>query len=122
MAGFKSILSDIGRGLKKFFDVAVKVAEVATPFVDVAFPGIGALYTATVAAAAQAEAAAVAAGQQNGTGPQKLAMVVSAIEKQFNDYATANGIPNVTAAMIENWVNAVVASLNAIPATRQQAA
>lgn len=121
MAGFKSILSDIGRGLKKFFDVAVKAAEVATPFVDVAFPGIGGLYTATVAAAAQAEAAAVAAGQQNGSGPQKLAMVVSAIEKQFNDYAAVNGISNVTVSMIENWVNAVVASLNAIPAAQQQA-
>lgn len=114
-------MSDIGRGLKKFFDVAVKAAEVATPFVDVAFPGIGGLYTATVAAAAQAEAAAVAAGQQNGSGPQKLAMVVSAIEKQFNDYAAVNGISNVTVSMIENWVNAVVASLNAIPAAQQQA-
>lgn len=121
MAIFKSILGDIGRGLRKFFDVAVKAAEVATPFVDVAFPGIGGLYTATVAAAAQAEAAAVAAGQQNGSGPQKLAMVVSAIEKQFNDYAAVNGISNVTVSMIENWVNAVVASLNAIPAAQQQA-
>lgn len=118
MASFKSILGDIGNGLKKFFGIAVSAAEVATPFVDVAFPGIGALYTATVAAAAQAEAAALAAGQQSGTGPQKLAMVVSAIEKQFNDYAAANGISNVTVTMVENWINAVVASLNAIPAAR----
>jgi len=121
MASFKSILSDIGSGLKKFFGVALEVAQVATPFVDVAFPGIGTLYTATVAAAAQAEAAAVAAGQQNGTGPQKLAMVVAAVEKQFQDYAAANGISSVTVKTIENWVNAVVASLNAIPAAESAA-
>lgn len=116
MPNFKTILSDIGNGLKKFFGVAVVAAQVATPLVDAAFPGIAPLYTATVAAAAQAEAAAVAAGQQSGTGPQKLAMVVSAIEKQFNDFAAANGISNVQTSTIENWVNAVVASLNAIPA------
>ena len=118
MASFKSILSDIGSGLKKFFGMAVEAAQVAAPFVDVAFPGIGTLYTATVAAAAQAEAAAVAAGQQNGTGPQKLAMVVAAVEKQFQDFASANGISSVTVKMVENWVNAVVASLNAIPAAQ----
>ena len=121
MASFKSILSDIGNGLKKFFGIAVEAAQVATPFVDVAFPGIGPLYTATVAAAAQAEAAAVAAGQQNGTGPQKLAMVVAAVEKQFQDFASANGISSVTVKTIENWVNAVVASLNAIPAAQSAA-
>lgn len=121
MASFKSILSDIGSGLKKFFSVAVEAAQVAAPFVDVAFPGIGPLYTATVAAAAQAEAAAVAAGQQNGTGPQKLAMVVATIEKQFQTYAAANGISSVTVTTIENWVNAVVASLNAIPAAHSAA-
>jgi hypothetical protein len=121
MANLKSILSDIGHGLKKFFGVAVDAAQVAMPFVDVAFPGIGPLYTATVAAAAQAEAASVAAGQQNGTGPQKLAMVVAAIEKEFQDFAAANGIPSVTVKTIENWVNAVVASLNAIPAAQSAA-
>ena len=118
MASFKSILSDIGSGLKKFFGMAVEAAQVAAPFVDVAFPGIGPLYTATVAAAAQAEAAAVAAGQQNGTGPQKLAMVVATVEKQFQDFAATNGISSVTVKMVENWVNAVVASLNAIPAAQ----
>lgn len=118
MASFKSILSDVGNGLKKFFGIAVGVAQLATPFVDVAFPGIGGLYTATVAAAAQAEAAAIAAGQQSGTGPQKLAMVVATIEKQFNDFAAANGIAEVTVSMIEKWVNAVVASLNAIPSAK----
>lgn len=118
MTNFKTILSDIGSGLKKFFSLAIPAAAAAAPIVDVAFPGISALYDTTVAAAAQAEAAALAAGASSGSsGAQKLALVVSAIEAQFKSYAAANGIANVTVTMIENWVNAVVASLNAIPAS-----
>lgn len=119
MASFKSILGDIGSVLKKVFSGAVTVATAAQPIVDVAYPGIASLYSATVAAAAQAEAAAVAAGQQSGSGPQKLALVVAAIEKEFNTFASSNGISNATTQTVENWVNAVVASLNAIPAAQQ---
>ena len=117
MASFKTILSDVGKGLKKFLGIAVTAATAAEPFIDVAFPGIATLYNATVAEVAKAEAAAIAAGSQSGTGPQKLAMVIQAVEPVFAEYATATGIPSASqAAIIENWVNAVVASLNAIPA------
>lgn len=112
---FTSILGDIGKGLKVFFTGTVKVAEFAEPFVDVIFPGIAPLYNTTVTAVAHAETAAIAAGAQNGTGAQKLAFVVSSIEGDFNAYAAANGLPAPTAAVIETYVNAVVASLNAIP-------
>ena len=44
-------------------------------------------------------------------------MGVAAIESAFTEYATQTGIPSTQRAqVIENWVNAVVASLNAIPA------
>jgi hypothetical protein len=116
MASFTSILSAVGRGLKVFFTGAVKVAVAAEPIVDFVFPGIAALYNATVNEVAKAEAAAIAAGLQTGTGAQKLAMVISAIEPAFAEYAAATGIPSAQQAQtIENWVNAVVASLNAIP-------
>lgn len=108
MANFKSILSDIGNGLKKFFTGAIKVATAAEPFVDTLFPGISTLYNSVLAEVANAEIAAVAAGQQNGTGTQKLAMVVQAVVKQF---------PQYTPATIETIVNGVVAGLNAIPST-----
>jgi hypothetical protein len=113
----KSILDDIGTGLKKFFTVADTVATDAEPFVDVAFPGVSALDNTTVSAVGVAEASAAAAGAQTGTGAQKLAIVVSTIEGDFNTYWTSLG--NTTSApltTIENYVNAVVASLNAIPA------
>jgi hypothetical protein len=114
---FISILSDIGKGLKKVFAVGVDVAKIAEPFVDTIFPGISALYNTTVTAVSNAEANAIAAGAQTGTGAQKLAFVVQSIESDFNAYALANGLPAATPQVIENYVNAVVASLNAIPSS-----
>jgi hypothetical protein len=107
MASFTSILSDIGNGLKKFFTGAVAVATAAEPFVDTLFPGVANLYNAVLAEVGKAEAAAVAAGAQNGTGAQKLALVVQAIVAQF---------PQYTPAQLTIIINGVVAGLNAIPA------
>ena len=116
MASIATVLSDIGKGFKKVFGVAEKVAVVAEPFVDVAFPGIAPLYNLTVTAAGNAETAAISAGAQSGTGPQKLALVVTSIEASFNQYWTALVYTTpAPATTIENYVNAVVATLNAIP-------
>jgi hypothetical protein len=114
---FTSILGDIGKGLKKVFSVGVEAAVVAEPFVDVVFPGVASLYNTTVKAVSNAEANAIAAGAQNGTGAQKLAFVVQSIESDMNAYLLANGLPVATPQVIENYVNAVVASLNAIPSS-----
>jgi|SRR5208337_4127755 len=117
MASFKSILGDIGNGFKKFFGIAVTVAQDAEPIIDIAFPGIASLYNLTVSEVAKAEAAAVAAGQQSGSGTQKLALVIQSITPVFQEYAASTGIPTAQqTSTITNWVNAVVASLNAIPA------
>jgi len=116
MANFKSILEDIGSTLKKVFGVAEKVAVIAEPIVDLAFPGIAGLYNATVNEVGVAETAAIAAGKQSGSGAQKLAAVVAAITPTFISYAKANGLPEPTTDVITNYTNAVVASLKAIPA------
>jgi len=116
MASFKSILDDIGHGFKVFFEVATKAAEVAEPVIAIAFPGISGLYDATVNEVVNAENAALAAGAQSGTGPQKLAMVVAAVLPTFQTYAVQNNMPTPTIATVTAWVNAAVASLNAIPA------
>jgi hypothetical protein len=117
MASFTSILSAIGHGLEKFFSVSVTVAKDAEPLVEVFFPGISALFNTTVTAAGIAESAAISAGQQNGTGVQKLSMVLQSVESSFNAYAVANKLPVPSAAQIEAAVNAAVAFLNAIPGT-----
>jgi hypothetical protein len=118
----ESILSHIGSTLKKVFTGTVaqdilKTAEVAEPLVALAFPGVAALYAATVSEVAAAETAAIAAGAQTGTGAQKLAAVVAAITPTFNAYLKAQGLPTQTAETVEKWVNTVVAGLNSIAAT-----
>src|ERR1700748_1786907 len=92
MASFNSILSDIGHAFKKIFSVGVAVATAAEPFVDTIFPGVGTLFNGIVAEVSKVEAAAVAAGAQNGTGAQKLAAVTAAVEGAFNTYAQQNGL------------------------------
>lgn len=114
MASFNSILGNIGHGFKVFFVGATHVAQVAEPIIDIAFPGIAMLYNTTVNAVINAENAAIAAGAQSGSGPQKLALVVSSIEDAYNAYAKANGIVPIP-ANVTAWANAVVATLNSIP-------
>lgn len=118
MASFTSILSDIGNGLKKFFTGAVHVAEAAEPLIAVFFPGISPLFNSVVTEVGKAEALAAAAGAQQGTGTQKLSLVLSSVEDSFNRYAAANGLVAPNAAQIEAAVNAAVAFLNAIPSVK----
>ncbi|MFZ0662317.1 MAG: hypothetical protein WAM66_06455 [Acidobacteriaceae bacterium] len=112
-SGFSSFLQHVGNFFKTVFSDATKVAEVAEPVVDIAFPTVASLYNFTVQQAALAETAAEGA---QGAGAQKLAAVVAAV----TPYATASlqqaGIPAPTTTQITAYVNAVVASLNALPA------
>ena len=113
---FTSILSNIGKGLEKVFKVGVGTAVLAEPFVDIAFPGIGPLFNAVVSEVAKAESMAIVAGQQNGSGPQKLASVVAAVDAEFKEFASSNNLPAPTTEQIQVAVNAVVAFLNSFPA------
>lgn len=111
--GFTSFLQHVGSIFKTILTDATKIAGIAEPVVDIAFPSVAGLYNFTVQQAALAETAA--AGAQ-GVGTQKLAAVVAAV----TPYATAalknDGVPAPTTDHITNYVNAVVASLNALPA------
>ncbi len=110
-----SILSNIGKTLEKIFVAGSRAARLAEPFVDTVYPGIGPLFNAVVDEAVKAESLAIAAGQQNGTGPQKLASVVSAVEPNFTAFAKANNIAPLTTAQIESAVSLLVGFLNSIP-------
>jgi hypothetical protein len=118
MASFTSILDNVGKALKVFFTDAVKVAQIAEPIIDVAFPGFATLYNAGVSEVLAAENAAIAAGSQSGSGAQKLAYVlgsptfISAVQ-QFE--ATASVPFNQTQQTA--FINAIVAALDAIPAS-----
>lgn len=112
-----TILSTVGNDLKKFFGVAVTVATDVAPVIDVLFPGIAPLYNVVVTEVGKAETVAIAAGSQNGTGTQKLALVLQATEAQFVQAAQQNGwnVPDQTQMI--TYINAVVASLNAFTKT-----
>jgi hypothetical protein len=122
MANFKTILDDIGTKFGEIFSKVVEAAQVAEPLVDALLPGWSALFNGVVAEAAQVEALAAAAGKQTGTGPQKLALVVSAVTPSILAYAKANGLPAPTAEQITAYVNAAVAALNALPGAPTPAA
>jgi hypothetical protein len=115
--GFKSILSDIGNGVKKVFTVGDTAAKDAEPFVDIAFPGVAPLFNAVVQQVGLAEASAAEAGAETGTGAQKLAVVLQSIEGSIADYEQTNNLATpLTQQQIEAVANAVVAFLNALPA------
>ena len=113
MAGFKSILSGIGHVLGKIFSPGnIKAAATVA---DILFPGFAGLINATATAIINAETAALAVGQQSGSGEQKAALVIAQIEKQYTDFATANNIP-VIPENVRKYVDAIVAALNSFPA------
>lgn len=112
---FKSVLEKVGEESKVLFDDALGFAKAEEPIVDALFPGIAALYNATVAAVASVEMLATSASKQSGSGAHKLATVVSSIEPLAVAYFKTQGIVANT-SVIENYVNSVVAGLNAIPA------
>ena len=113
MSGFSSLLQHVGKFFKVIFSDATKVAEIAEPVVDIAFPAVASLYNFTVQQAALAETAAEGA---KGSGAQKLAAVIAAVTPYAVASLKADGVPEPTTAQITAYVNAVVASLNALPA------
>jgi len=113
MAGFKSFLSGLGHVLGKIFNPGV-IRSAAT-VADILLPEFSVLINATATAVINAEASAIAAGQQSGSGAQKAALVIAQIEKQYNDFAAANNIPVIPEAK-QKFVDAFVAILNSFPA------
>jgi hypothetical protein len=113
--GTMTFLQHVGNFFKTVFADVTHVAQAVEPVVDVAFPGIASLYNATVQAVATAETAATAAGAQTGSGAHKLAAVTAAIEPIAIAYLKEQGI-SANSSQIQAWTNAVVASLNALPA------
>jgi hypothetical protein len=116
MASFTSILDAIGHVFLNIFKVALPVATAAEPFLAVAFPGVSVLYNMTVSLVTAAESAAAAAGAQSGTGPQKLALVLAALQPYATQEAAGLGIAPPTVAQTTAYINAVVAGLNAFAA------
>jgi len=107
-----SFLQHVGSIFKKALGIATAVAQVAEPIVAVAFPEVAPLYNTTVGLAIGAEAMAPTA---TGTGPQKLAQLMTSLEPMAASWAQQNGI-TWPQADIQKWASAVVDTINLIPA------
>lgn len=122
MASFKSVLSTIGADIKGVFTwigsaKGQQVISAGEGAVETVFPqltGIINLANQGLVEAVKIEALAAAAGEQTGSGVQKLAAVTSAITPTALAYAQQHGFPVPTATTIQNAANGLVAFINAL--------
>jgi len=104
-----------GADIDKVFEKVAPVVQAAEPYVNLVFPGFGPLFAATANEAISVEQKFAAAGQQSGTGKQKLASVLAVIEPVAAQLLKSANLPN-DETTITNWINGVVGLLNGIPA------
>lgn len=126
---FTSVLEAIGKGFAKGLQWAVTYAVPVEKLVGTLFPAAAPVATGVADATSLVQNAVLlveqkyaAAGVQSGTGPQKLAEVMTLAGPVVTQLLSEAGI-SATATYIENLVNAVVAILNvqAMPATTAKA-
>jgi hypothetical protein len=107
---FESFLKAVGHDFKIGLDHVLPIAQAAVPAVSIINPGVGALLQTSVGVALATEQKFAAMGQQSGTGQQKLAEAVSILNPIIKQV-----FPQFGDAEVQNYVNAVVALLNALP-------
>lgn len=119
---FISVLEAIGHDFKVALDKIMPFAFAAggtiVPLLD---PSIAPLFQATVGVVAQTEQKFAAMGQQSGTGVQKSAEALSILGPLLSQGLAVAGKP-ADQPTVQNYLNAVVALLNAVPAAPAPAA
>ena len=121
---FKSVLSTIGKDVKgvfAFLGSSKGQAIIATgeSLVEAVYPPLTSvinLANTWMVEIVKDEALAAAAGQQDGTGAQKAAAVISTVTPAALAFAQTNGLPAPTAVQLEAANTALVAFLNAFGA------
>lgn len=115
MNKFESFLSTVGKDVKKGLDVILPFAEAATPFIAIANPAVGGILQTTIAVVVATEQKFTAMGQQDKSGPAKLAESVTILEPAVKQAFAQAGI-EIDTSHVQNYINAVVALLNSMPA------
>lgn len=119
---FTSVLSTIGKDVKSVFawvaspkgQAVIGAGESAAEVVFPQITGIVNLANTYIGEALKTEALAAAAGQQDGSGAQKLAAVTAAVTPAVLQYAEKAGLPAPTSDKIAAAANGIVAFLNAL--------
>jgi hypothetical protein len=113
---FVSFLEAVGKDFEKGLAAVLPYAStMGATAVSLFAPALGPLFNSTVAVVTAAEQKYAALGKQSGTGASKLADVLQIAEPVIAQGLAVAGKPNSTAD-VTNYVNSVVAVLNAAPA------
>jgi hypothetical protein len=110
----ESVLADI-------FKIGTEVAAVAEPIVDIANPGIAAMYNLSVNAAMQADEAADEAAAKETTNAAKLAAITAAVQPYLIAAAQQAGISSPTTAQINAYAQSVLDGLEILSASQTPA-
>ena len=110
----ESVLADI-------FKIGTEAAAVAEPIVDVANPGIGAVYNLSVNAAMQAEEAADEAAAKETTDTAKLIAITAAVQPYLIAAAQQAGVSSPTTAQINAYAQSVLDGLEILSASQTPA-
>jgi len=112
---FVSVLESIGKKLETPLADVLKVAQGAEPFITALNPALGAIFSTTVGVVLNVEQKFAAMNKQSGTGVQKLAEATAILGPLLTQALSVAGKP-ADAATVQNYINTVVALLNATPA------
>lgn len=114
MSKFISFLEAAGKDIEKGLSVVLPIAQAATPFVTAADPAIGGLFSTTVATVVSVEQKFAAMSKQSGSGTQKLGEVTQILAPVILQTFASAGV-EIDNSHVSNYINAVVALLNALP-------
>lgn len=112
---FVTFLQTIGADFKKALSYVLPIAQAASVGISVINPALGGLIQTSIGTIISVEQKFAAAGQQSGTGPQKLADALTILYPAFESTFAQYGV-NIDQSHVENYINAIVAALNAFPA------
>lgn len=111
---FISFLAAVGHDIEKGLSYILPIAQAATTGISVINPALGGLIQTSIATVINVEQKFAAANAQSGTGAQKLSdaltILYPAFESQFAQYGV-----KIDSSHVENYINALVAALNAFP-------
>lgn len=120
---FVSVMKAIGHDIDWLFHTKAFVIgeQVAVSAASIFAPAAAPLLNLIIGQVTTTEANFASISQQNGTGVQKLAAVMSTSGNVIQTMMKDLGIQNVTAQKAEELISAVVTILNNIPANPQPA-
>lgn len=113
MNKFETALQNICKVFVNIFKDIDRVAVIAEPFVDIAFPQLAPLYNAGANGAAAAISAANKVYVPTATDSANLVAIAVAVEPVLQQFATASGLTTPTTGTVMAYAQALQQSIKA---------